>query len=157
MKRYRKTPAIKIISIVLAVVFSLNTVSYGLATLPASQNVAVKAKISAALARTKVMYAESEYAKALLEKNNNADCLLLSSGAYLVSENVARDDVKLLRSIVHEDVEALMQILLEEHKKGKSTKYRSIRDLVLDQFPQDKNSTLTIDQYVSDTVAKAFE
>ncbi|MDO8535906.1 MAG: NAD(P)-dependent oxidoreductase, partial [Candidatus Omnitrophota bacterium] len=143
---------IKIISLLSLLVFSSNTCSYGLATLPASQNSLAKREILSALQRTQIRYAESDDAIRLLDANN-ASCLLLSSGKYLVTKEVAEDDLKLLRAIGHEDIEAIMQILAKEDRY----KYQGIKELVLKYYAPDKNSYLPVDLYVNHTVAKAFE
>ena len=147
-----KRPIIKIMSLVLVLTFTVNSVCYGLATLPASQNPIVKREIEAALQRTQIRYAESEDAKRLLNANN-ASCLLLSSGKYLVTKEVAENDLKLLRAIIHEDIEAIMQIIAKEDRY----KYQGIKELILKYFPPGKDNKLPIDLYVNHTVARAFE
>jgi len=129
-----------------------DNVCYGLATVPASQNPNIKREINAVLERTQVRYAESEDATNLL-KANNASCLLLSSGKYLVTKEVAKDDLKLLRATIHEDIEAIMQIL----QRNKPYKYRGIKDLILKYFPPEAENTLPIELYVNHTVARIFE
>lgn len=143
---------IKTVSLVLLLAFSANTCCYGLATLPASQNPIAKREIKAALQRTQIMYAESADALRLL-RANNAECLLLSSGKYLVTREVAEDDLKLLRSIIHEDIEAIMQIMFKEDRK----KYQSIKELILKQHPPTEDNELVINLYVNHTIARAFQ
>jgi len=147
-----KRIAIKAISVVLLLAFFTNTACYGLATLPASQNPIAKREIEAALQRTQIRYAESEDALRLLTANN-ASCLLLSSGKYLVTKEIAQDDLRLLRAIIHEDIEAIMQIIAKEDRY----KYQGIKELVLKLFPPSKNNKLPIDLYVNHTVARALE
>jgi len=142
---------IQLISTVLLVAFSFDTCCYGLATLPASQNPAIKREILAALQRTQIRYAESEDAIKLLNANN-ASCLLLSSGKYLVTREVAQDDLRLLRAIIHEDIEAIMQIIAKEDRY----KYQGIKELILKYFPPENDNKLPIDLYVNHTVARAF-
>jgi len=140
----------KTISLVLLLAFSANTVCYGLATLPASQNPIIKREILSVLQRTQIRYAESEDAIRLLNANN-AECLLLSSGKYLVTKEVAQDDIRLLRAIIHEDIEAIMQVIAKEDR------YQGIKGLILKYFPPDKSNNLPVDLYVNHTVARAFE
>jgi len=142
----------KLISIFVLGSFVLNSVCYGLAPVPASQNPVVKREILACLARTQIRYAASEDARRLLEVNNT-QCLLLSSGNYLVSEEIAGDDIKLLRAIIHEDIEAIMQILSRDNK----TTYTALKELILKYFPPGIEVTLPIELYVNDTIARAFE
>jgi len=157
-----KKSIIKISALIILTAFSLDACLWGLATLPASQNPVVKRKICAALARTNVRYAESEDAVRLLEANH-ASCLLLSSGNYLVSKEVAGDDVRLLRGIVHEDIEAIMQILMREERY----KYQAIKELVLKHLPPTDEHIrgyfphgekgFSVDMYVNHIIARTFE
>jgi len=147
-----KRLVIKTVSLLLLLAFSANTCCYGLATLPASQNPIAKREIEAALQRTQVRYAESEDAIRLLNANN-ASCLLLSSGKYLVTKEVAESDLKLLRAIIHEDIEAIMQIIAKEDRH----KYQGIKELILKYFPPSKDNKLPIDLYINHTVERAFE
>ncbi|GEM_PF-3312863 len=151
MSVHRGKTITKIIAALAVLVFSLNTCCYGLAPLAASQNPLVKRKICAALQRTKVRYADSPDAAKLLEANK-ASCLLLSSGMYLIKKDVAEDDVKLLRSITHEDIEALMQILARESE----SKYQGIKELILKNFPPAKESILPLNLYVNHIIARAM-
>jgi len=147
-----KKLTIKAISLVLLLAFFADTACYGLATLPASQNPIAKREILAALQRTQIRYAESEDAVRLLNANN-ASCLLLSSGKYLVTKGVAQNDLKLLRAIIHEDIEAIMQIIAKEDRY----KYQGIKELILKYFPSTEGNKLPMDLYVNHTVARAFE
>ena len=119
----------------LVLTFTVNSVCYGLATLPASQNPIAKREILAALERTQIRYAESEDAIRLLNANN-ASCLLLSSGKHLVTKEAAQDDLRLLRAMIHEDIEAIMQIIAKEDRY----EYQAIKELILKYFPPDKNN-----------------
>jgi len=151
----------RLIIIYLLAAFSCDICCYGLAVRPASQSTIIKRKILAAAYRlSNIRYAESEDAKRLLEANN-ASCLLLSSGKYLVSEEVANDDARLLRSIIHEDIEALMQIISKEDRY----KYLAIKELVIKYFPPTPENVKLYgplpaynqNLYVNHIVAKAFE
>ncbi|NQT23546.1 MAG: ROK family protein, partial [Candidatus Omnitrophica bacterium] len=79
--------------------------------------------------------------------------LLLSSGRYLVTEEVSKDDLRLLRAINHEDIEAMMQILKRENPHS----YQIIKDAFFESFPYDKKSNLSEELYVNHTIAKALE
>ena len=138
----------------LVLLFSVDSVCYGLAPSPASGHPVIKREILAALERTQIRYAESEDAKALL-RANNASCLLLSCGKYLVTKKVAGDDVRLLRAITHEDIEAVMQVIAGEDRHR--SRYNGIKDLILKYFPPGSDTMLPLDLYVNHTVARAFE
>lgn len=113
-------------------------------------------------AGNRIIIAEDEEDKRLLQANN-ASALLVSSGKYLISKEVAKDKLKLLRAITHEDIEALMQIIAKEDRN----KYQGIKELILPQneileayyslFPQDKGPDLPSDLLLNDLLAKAFE
>ncbi|MCX5679324.1 MAG: hypothetical protein NTZ95_01450, partial [Candidatus Omnitrophica bacterium] len=115
-----------------------------------------------------MMYAESDYAVKLLEANHSP-CLLLSSGKYLVTKKTADDDLKLIKAISHEDIEAIMQILLQEQRNNKSSKYQGIKELILKHFPPrnddkapryltlNEDNNYSLELYVNHLVAKAFE
>ncbi|MFH1665055.1 MAG: hypothetical protein ABIA77_02795, partial [Candidatus Omnitrophota bacterium] len=133
-----------------------------LAPVYASQNAPLKREIRAALERTRIVYAESQDAKQLLKKNNT-HALLLSSGKYLVSGEVAENDIKLIRAIIHEDIETLMQILREDDRY----RYNGIKELILPRIdvmktycalcPAGKKPDLPHELVLNDIIAKAFE
>ncbi len=118
----------RMISVIILIALSLSVSlpSHALAPWLASQSPVVKREIQAALQRTRVIYAESDDAKQLLYANHS-DALLLSSGKYLVRKEVADNNMRLVRAIIHEDMEALMQILQRENKY----RYDGIKDLIL--------------------------
>lgn len=129
----------------------------------ASQSPAIKREIWNALERTQIIYAESDEAKNLLDANN-ADALLLSHGKYLVRKEVADDKIRLARAIIHEDIEALMQILQEEDRYV----YNGIKELILNNrqikqcyydlcYQGKKPDHLTAELMLNDIVAKALE
>jgi|GEM_PF-3179 Arginyl-tRNA synthetase len=144
----------RLISLVLLItfIFGQNSDSYGLATLPASQNITAKREITAALERTNIRPAETPEEISLLAANN-ASCLLLSSGQYLVTKEVASDDTKLLRAVFHIEIEAIMQII----ENNEPEKYRAIKDMVLKYFPPDANRETPVNMYVNNTIASEFE
>ena len=147
---------IKAISIVLIGAIFVSSSAFAgetnLAPLPASQNPMVKRKALAMLKRMQVRYVESEDAQKLLGAND-ASALLLCSGKLLVTKEVAEDNIRLLRTIIHEEIEALMQIIAKDEKY----RYRNIKELIIKYFPPDRNNNLPINFYVNDAVAKAFE
>lgn len=149
----RKHINTKIISLALVLTFSFNEICYGLATAPASQNPIIKSEIQALLLRTQVRVAESEDALRLLRANDDAAALLLSSGKYLVSKETASNDIKLIVSARHEDIEAIMQIMLKEEPD----RYQGIKELILNNFPPDSRDRLPINLYVNHVVAHAFQ
>jgi len=109
-----------------------------------------------------IRYADSEDARNLLSLNH-AEALLLSSGKYLVTKKVAEDELRLIRAVTHEDIEALMQIIAQED----SNRHQGIKELILIQkkvletyynlFPEDQRSTLPAELLLNDIIARAFE
>jgi len=137
--------------------------SHALAPWSAFQNPQLKREMSAVLQRTRVIYAESDEAKRLLEANN-ADALLLSHGKYLVKKDVADNPIRLIRSIIHEDIEALMQILAQDDRYV----YNGLKELILNnreikQYYYDlchegkEPRRMTPELMLNDMVAKALE
>jgi len=110
----------------------------------------------------RLIYAESEDAKDLLRKNK-ADALLLQHGKILVSEEVKKDNLKLLRRIIHEEIEALMQII----ERNEYDVYADMRDIVLSEhglkeayyalLPDKKKPLMPWNLILNDIVARAFE
>jgi len=150
-------------------VFLLNSIpcideAFALAPWAGTQKIAVRREaVRLALElRDRLIYAESEDAKKLLE-SNEADALLLSHGKILVSEEVAGDDLKLLRKIIHEEIEAVMQIIAKEDQG----KYAGIRDRILNiprirkayyaLLPKNEKPPLPWEIILNDLIAKAFE
>ena len=148
--KYRRW--IKAVSMAVVCLFFINASSYGLAPQLALKSPQALQEIRAALAKRIVRMAVSPEAVQRLE-NNNAQCLLLSSGKYLVSQDTVANDLALLRAINHEDVEALMQILAEQDRYT----YSVIKRIALDYFPQEEGSELSEDLYVNHTLASGFE
>lgn len=133
-----------------------------LASASFTQKPKIKREIYTALQRTRIIYAESEDARRLLEANNS-NALLLSSGKYLVAKETAENDLSLLRAILHEDIEALMQIIARKDRY----RYLGIKELILSQkkvletyyklFPQYRKPELSEDLLLNDIIAKAIE
>ncbi|MFH1878021.1 MAG: AAA family ATPase, partial [Candidatus Omnitrophota bacterium] len=153
----------KYISVFVIISLLMDPACYALATLPASQNGAAKRDITLELlTRTYLRYAEDEYEKKLLA-DNLSEAVLLSSGDFLVSEKYKIDkyNVKLLRLVIHEEIEAIMQILARSKGSIKKTedryRYAAIKDFILKYFPPESSNELPIELYVNHTVARAFE
>lgn len=146
-----KRRLLTLVSIIMIAAFACETTGFALAPTPASRNRTAKEHILAALERTQVIYADSDEAKRLLAANN-ASCLLFASGKYLVTKEVADDDLRLLRAITHEDIEAVMQIMARQDRP----RYQAIKELVLKYYPP-ADSPLPAYLYVNHTVATAFE
>jgi len=136
----------------LLLVFVFNTCCYGLAPLVASQNPEVKRAVLASFARRMVRHANSREETELLA-NNNTPCLLLSSGVYLVTNDVAEDAIELLSSLYHQDIKAMMQILREDDLY----RYGVIKDVIQRQFPYDGRGQESAYRHVDHIVARAFQ
>lgn len=151
-KRKRLRKCLKLsASVLVLMIFSLHSACYSLAPIPASKNPDIKRKIKAALEHRRVIYADSDYAKRLLGKNN-ASSLLLSSGKYLFAEDVTEDDITFLGEIYDKDIKALMQILQKEER----TRYNGIKELFRKHFPPDSEEYQPFDRYIDNLVARAF-
>ena len=99
--------------------------NFTLATIPGVVNPFIKRDILYELSKKQVIVAETQEQIKLLGINNG-QCLLLGCGKYLVSEKIYGNDLMLLRAIIHEQVEALMQIIYTNDKN----KYYSIKELI---------------------------
>ncbi|KJJ84155.1 secreted protein [Candidatus Omnitrophus magneticus] len=104
--------------------FSISSDTLGV--IPASQNMDVKLKIYAELLRNRVVLAVSSDAKELL-RQAKAKAVLLENGKYLVSEDIVKDDAQFLRAVIHEDIEAVLQIMSRLEPK----KYKGVKELIL--------------------------
>ncbi|MFH1798508.1 MAG: hypothetical protein ABH844_04100 [Candidatus Omnitrophota bacterium] len=141
----------------------LNDEAGAIAPWMSSQIPMIKLEIRAAMERGRIIVARDDEDRALL-KRYRADAVLLESWKYLVSEEVAADETRLIRIIIHEDIEALMQILRESDRY----RYDAIKDLLLSngQIKQyyyglchngKEPEHLTADFLLNDMVAKALE
>ncbi|MBF0253098.1 MAG: AAA family ATPase [Candidatus Omnitrophica bacterium] len=158
-----------------------NTFCFGLSTLPSSQNLAVKAKIFSILQSSNVLCVPSneneaialeadarikeycsigmeilhnkpaKYAKELLKFNGDR-ALLLASGKRMVASDVVKDDISFLRALLHEDVEAVLQLLAVKDP----AKFEKIKKTVLAEFKK-PSIDLTDELYVNHVLALAFE
>jgi len=138
----------------LVCLFLVNTCCYGLSPTPASCHPpTIRKVLDHAIRKRFIRYAKSVEAKQLL-RENDTPCLLLSSGLYLVTENLLnKGSLRLLRAINHEDVEALMQILAKEAPR----KYERIRKIVMTEYPPHADNKLPVNLYINHTIASAFE
>jgi len=132
-----------------------------------SQNAAAMSEIRAVLERTRVIVAGTEEELALLKENGTQALLYPTEDReklqYLVSPDIANDPVKLVRALVHEDFEALMQVL----QTGNRYNYNSIKELVLPDekilgsyitlLSEDTSTQLKTDLVINDLIARAFD
>ncbi|MFH1836553.1 MAG: sigma-70 family RNA polymerase sigma factor [Candidatus Omnitrophota bacterium] len=121
-----------VISILLVCEFLLNTVipidiARALSPWVASQNVPAKQEMRAFLDLSRVITAEKGSEEERLLRANSAEALLVSSGKFLVLKEIADDNVRLVRVLVHESVEMCMQILRHNDRY----RYNSIKELIL--------------------------
>ncbi|MDD5439755.1 MAG: glycogen/starch synthase, partial [Candidatus Omnitrophica bacterium] len=75
----------------------------------------------------RIVWARSDDAKAILERHGSAKAVLRPEGKIIVSESVKNNDLELLRAIIHEEVEAVMQIIA---RRGHG-KYSDIKNIIL--------------------------
>ncbi|MFH1394651.1 MAG: hypothetical protein ABIH09_00640, partial [Candidatus Omnitrophota bacterium] len=146
----------KLITWVVVFVLSFQNSSYGLGIIPVSNNPVLKRQVMAALKQPNIRYAYSDYEKNIL-RANCAECVLLSNGGYLVSESLSNDDVNLIGSVIYSEVKAVMEILENEYKEGRSVKYEAIKNIVLDVFPMPPENKLPVNVYVNKIIARAFK
>jgi len=144
----------KLVFIVLITAFSLNASPDGLGTLPSSQNPLVKRKVLAKLRKTQIQHAAREEEMRLFAINNTP-CILLSSGRYLVSAEIAKDNLLLLGEIVRANFRSLMKVFSVED--AYKEKYEAIKKMILERFPPDEKSMISYDEYVQDTCARGFK
>lgn len=170
--KIRKDFSLKIVSLLVAVLFLLNSIAYGidspkkshLRVPSATQMPATERKILAEMYRESrlIWVAKSERYLNLL-KRYNALALLLPSGRYLMTQETANNDLSLIRAVTHEDFEILMQ----REEKLHSTRYKrlmgqllgnaEIRELyrVVSHY---KDANEQPDNIIfNDLIAKAFE
>ncbi|MDD5439381.1 MAG: hypothetical protein PHS37_04265, partial [Candidatus Omnitrophica bacterium] len=153
-----KSIARSILCILIITSLIADTAGWGLSPIPASQNPQVKRDVILEYYwRTRgIIVAGSKDDQALLRRNN-ADCLLLSCGKYLVEPHVAGDNVRLLGGIIHEDVEAVMQILASGILSPEDRyKYRAITELVVRFFPPEDGIPYT-ELAINHLVARMFQ
>lgn len=111
----------------------------------------------------RLLYAEKAEDKRFLNEFNNADVLLLSHGKILVAKELKSNSPKLIRKIIHEEIEAILQIMAKEDY----SKYVSLRSIILSQdgirekyyglFQEGQKQGLSNDLLANDIVASALE
>ncbi|MFH1847557.1 MAG: hypothetical protein ABH869_08420, partial [Candidatus Omnitrophota bacterium] len=109
-----------------------------------------------------LVYEDNQDPKGLLFPNK-ARSLLLPDGKLLISKNLKRNDLKLLRAVIHEEIEAIMQIIAREDPQ----KYSAIKEIILirpwietvyqDLILDKKEDFLTGNRLLNDILANAFE
>ena len=114
--------------------------------------------------KSQVIIAREDDQIKLLIANGDPDGLLLTYGKYLISEKAEQDDLRFVRAVIHEDIEALMQVLAKHNRY----RYRGIKEIVLREFPLDESNLekyyplvdyteFSTDLYVNHIIAKVFE
>ncbi|MBN2453879.1 MAG: radical SAM protein [Candidatus Omnitrophica bacterium] len=120
-------------------------------------------QITSLVSSGRLKFAESpEDIKFLLERNS-AKALLLSHGKILASKDLKNQPERLYRVIIHEQIEAIMQIMAKEDRE----KYNSLMNIVLSRhdaceayynlFSVGQKPNLPDELLVNDMLAKAFE
>jgi len=135
----------------IAICLSFESAAFPLATAPASRNITARQHIEATFKRSNIRFARLDYEKRLLAENN-APCLLLACGRYLISEEVAANDVRLIQNIAYLDIQAVMQIIRNKDR----SRYNEILSLVLSRMPRQDDS-IPIDLYAEDVISRAFQ
>ncbi|MDD5040491.1 MAG: WbqC family protein, partial [Patescibacteria group bacterium] len=115
----------KLFSLLLSTTLILSPIaenpSMALATLPASQNEAVKIQIEKALLESwtgeRIRIAVNAQETNLLDIND-VDCLLLCNGSYLVRADIAKDDKALLRTITAIDIAFILNNIPPDNLDG---------------------------------------
>jgi hypothetical protein len=117
-----------------------------------------EAEIIAYKLRGRLRYAESEEAKRLLGTNPavlRSDATILVSEKLLPRKGLTTEEndnryLKLLRAIIHEEIETIMQIMAKNDEYG----YKAISELILGYFPPENRDPYF---YLNHLIAKAFE
>jgi len=162
----------KIISIAMVLVFLTSNTGFALAPWMASQDPLVKSEIRAVLDKSQVVMATS-MAQRLLLQLYRGEAMLHKSGKYLVSEEVYNNPLRLVRSIIHEDIEAMMQIMQNGKKEwggisGNRYRYNGIKELIFSNekvlqryydlcHKGKKPAHLSDELILNDIIAKALE
>jgi len=115
--------------------------SFSLGVLPASQNVTAKQHIMAHIIRKNLLLANTDQLKKIL-KANDRNSLILTKG-YLVSEEIAKDDVALIKAFHTRQVEALITIFQRTNKDL----YSEIVDDIYNIFKRNHPKALKILKY----------
>lgn len=153
--------------LILSVVFQLliNDISFALSPEPGTQVPAVRreAELLDYIYRGRLIFAEKPDDEKFLRERNRADAVLLSHGKILAAKELKRDPLRLIRKIIHEEVEAVMQIMAVEDRG----KYSALVNIVLSRgdirkgyaglFPAGAVPALPDELLANDIIAKAFE
>ncbi|MBN1353136.1 MAG: hypothetical protein JW994_00505, partial [Candidatus Omnitrophica bacterium] len=141
---------------------------YALAPWLASKNPVVKTKIRTFLDNYRIRYAESPEARRYLASRDADAALIPDANAnvlqFLVLKEVAANPIKLIRAMIHEEVEAYMQVLRATDRYV----YMSIRELILNDeriyksycdlcHSGEEPVSMSGDEVLNDMVAKALE
>jgi len=162
----------KVISITIVLVLLTGNTGFALAPRVASQDPLVKSEIRAVLDKSQVVAATSMNQHILLTLNNS-EALLFKNGKYLVSEEVYNNPLRLIRAIIHEDIEAMMQIMQNGNREwggisGNRYKYSDIKELIFSNenilqryfdlcHNGKKPANLSDELILNDIMAKALE
>ncbi len=162
----------KIIAITIVLVFLTSNTGFALAPWMASQDPLVKSEIRAVLDKSQVVMATSMN-QSLLLLLYGSEAILHKSGKYLVSKEVYNNPLRLVRSIIHEDIEAMMQIMQNGKRgwggiSGNRYRYNGIKELifgnekVLQRYYDlchkgKKPARLSDELILNDIIAKALE
>ena len=198
VRQWKKTYWVKRIAVVLVCLFLLESMpgldrAFALAPTPGTQRPVVmrEAERLRRILKGHIKVAATEGDRRLLETANadsllmptyedpepfdpdDDDAMFLPTGQILVSEEVSRDPVKLIRACIHEEIEALMCILSYAEKQEKSNiygvrRYSNIYNLIFSDTEEGgviksyealygKQANLTPNLRLNDIVASAFE
>ncbi|MBL7156651.1 MAG: hypothetical protein ISS92_00665 [Candidatus Omnitrophica bacterium] len=122
---------------------------------------------------------QKELYRRIMEQRDWPDALLLENdGKILVSEKIKQDRIKVIRAVIHEEIEALMQMMAhsidpdEAKRKREKDRHEKIRQEVfskrailksyLELFPEDKRKLHTepdlhSELVLNDIIARGFE
>ena len=139
------------VAISLIASMTCGTPSYGLATLPASQNSMSKREIMTTLHVNNIQIADDPGEIRLINANNS-DAVLLTSGVYLFREEAPKTNIGILKTLISADIKALFRIIASEQYDT----YDSIRKMVLDEFPCKEENYPAINAHIEDILARFF-
>jgi hypothetical protein len=155
----------RLISLVVIFQLLLNDISFALSPSPGTQNPAVRreAELLDYIVRGRLKFAETAEDERFLKELNGADALLLSHGKILAARELKSDPLRLIRRIVHEEVEAVLRIMAREDR----SKYSALINMVLSRtdvreayerlVPAGQRPDLPDDLLANDMLANAFE
>ena len=137
----------KLIALMTASFFFLNVFTadvLALAPQSSAQNPYTRCEFQiACLIRSgQLAFAEKPEDIRFLEERNHAKALLLSHGTILASKDLKNKPEELLRAIIHEQIEAIMQIMAKEER----SKYSTLINMVLGAKARLPDKHLTIEE-----------